>query len=242
MNFWQIRKQVGFRVASWFFACALSAAAQQNMAPASPSSVPFAGATIVDIKGKVEIQLPGQGLSVAAQRQVLPAESTITTENGQLLLQLKDGDVVVHPHTRLVLKEPSATNWQRLQLWLGRIKLEVQKRISGSPPFQIGTPSAVISVRGTRFTVDVDRHGVTKVEVEEGVVELTNVKGIGAPILIKAGSSSRVGEDSAPEPAHPIQGPQPQSEGSDQRNDMAKDRDTGFGRINGPQPSAGRKH
>ncbi len=134
--YFQIRKQVGFCAVFWFCACALSATAQQNSPP--PSSVPFAGATIADLKGQVEVRLPGQGPVAAAQGQILPAESTVTTENGQLLLQLEDGDVLVHAHTRLVLKQPSATSWQRLQLWLGRIKVEVQKRISGSPPFQIG--------------------------------------------------------------------------------------------------------
>jgi hypothetical protein len=103
------------------------------------------------------------------------------------------------------LKQPSATNWQRLQLWLGRIKLEIQKRISGSPPFQMGTPSAVNAVRGTLFFVEVDKRKMNEVDFEEGEVQLENVQGIGPPVIIEARSSSRVGENAAPEPAQPTQ-------------------------------------
>ena len=51
--------------------------------------------------------------------------------------------------------------------------------MGGSPAFQIGTPSAVISVRGTKFNVEVDRRGFTEVDVDEGVVELEAVTGRG---------------------------------------------------------------
>ncbi len=186
-----------------FFAWLLLAAAPlsiggQNKTQAS--AVPVAGATVADIKGKVQVQLPGHAPAAPSRGQVLPAETMVSTEGGRILLRLEDGSqILVNEHTRVVLKQPSSNSWQRLQLLLGRIKAEIQKRIGGSPPFQIGTPSAVISVRGTRFNVDVDKHKATKVSVEEGEVELASAKGIGNPVLIKAGHKSRVREDSAPE-------------------------------------------
>jgi hypothetical protein len=227
----------------WLSGGATPASIQQS----SPSDAPLANATVADLKGKVQVQLPNQASSTPTRGQVLPPESIINSENGSILLRLEDGsEVLVHPHTRLVLKQPSSTNWRRLHLWLGRIRVAIQKRVGGSPSFEIGTPSAVISVRGTRFTVQVDRHNVTRVDVEEGVVELKNAKGIGAPVLVKAGASSRVAEDSAPEPAHPTPGSQPQSHGDDQKNDTTKGGDPGFGRTNQPQtnqpqPRAGKK-
>jgi hypothetical protein len=111
----------------------------------------------------------------------------------------------------VLLKQPTPSNWQRLQLLFGRVRAEVQKRISGAPPFQVGTPSAVISVRGTRFYVEVDKHKATQVDVEEGAVQLENANGVGTPVLIPAGSSSRVGENSAPEPVQPTSKLQKQS-------------------------------
>src|SRR5258708_5466186 len=178
-----MRKQAFICMTLWLCAGALSTSNAQNSAP--PSDAPFANATVSDFKGKVQIQLPGQASSAPARGQLLPPESVIRTENGRILLRLEDGgEVLVYPHTRLVLKQPSAASWQRLRLLLGRIKAEVQKRIGGSPPFQIGTPSAVISVRGTRFYVEVDKRKVTEVDVEDGLVQLESAKGIGAPVLV----------------------------------------------------------
>lgn len=200
MKIRQIRKQVFFSM--MFFLGMVFAGPQQN-AP-SPASAPYAGATVADFEKKVQLQLPGQGSSAPSRGQVLPPDSVINTGDGHILLHLEDGsEILVQPHTQVILKQPSPTNWQRLQLLLGQIKAEIQKRISGSPPFQIGTPSAVISVRGTRFYVEVDKHKATQVDVEEGEVQLENAKGIGAPVVIKAGSSSRVEENSAPEPTQP---------------------------------------
>jgi hypothetical protein len=179
-------------------AAAAAAMAPQTAAP--PSTIPTASASVVDIKGKVQIELPGKAPSSPALGQVLPAETAINTGNGKILLRLEDeSQILVHSNTHIVLKQPSPTGWQHLQLLLGKIKAEIQKRTGGSPPFQVGTPSAVITVRGTRFYVRVDKHKATRVDVEEGVVELQNLKGIGKPVQVKAGFSSSVKEDSAPD-------------------------------------------
>jgi hypothetical protein len=93
---------------------------------------------------------------------------------------------------------------------LGRIRTQIQKRTGGSPAFQIGTPSAVISVRGTKFDVEVDRRGFTEVDVDEGVVELEAVTGRGTSVMITAGFSSRVGMETGPEVPRPTQDLRPQ--------------------------------
>ena len=105
----------------------------------------------------------------------------MSTDDGRLLLKLSDGsDVLVRAHTKLLLKQPEASGWKYFQLLMGRVRTQIQKRMGGSPAFQIGTPSAVISVRGTKFDVEVDRRGFTEVDVDEGVVELEAVTGRGA--------------------------------------------------------------
>jgi hypothetical protein len=236
----RIRARISFYLTLWLCAGALSPSNAQNSVP--PSGAPFANATVADFKGKVQLQLPGQALSAPTRGELLPPESVISTENGRILLRLEDGgEVLVFPHTRLVLKQPSTASWQRLQLLLGRIKAEVQKRIGGSPPFQIGTPSAVISVRGTRFYVEVDKQKVTEVDVEDGVVQLESAKGIGAPILIKAGFSGRVkNEDSAPDPPQPTEQLKNQSGTSDGRGNPGGGRDNGLGANPPGNPPAAR--
>ena len=124
----------------------------------------------------------------------------MSTDDGRLLLKLSDGsDVLVRAHTKLLLKQPETSGWKYFQLLMGRVRTQIQKRMGGSPAFQIGTPSAVISVRGTKFDVEVDRRGFTEVDVDEGVVELEAVTGRGQSVMITAGFSSRVGMEGGPE-------------------------------------------
>ena len=180
------------------------AAAQEGPSPAV--SAPYAGATISDFKGKVSIQIPAQAFSAPVRGEILPPDSTVSTDDGRLLLKLSDGsDVLVRPHTKLLLKQPESSGWKYFQLLIGRVRTQIQKRLGGSPAFQIGTPSAVISVRGTKFDVEVDRRGVTEVDVDEGVVELEAVTGRGESVMITAGFSSRVGLETGPEVPRPTQ-------------------------------------
>src|SRR5690349_6625729 len=115
MKFSHIHKQTFFGLVFLLSMGALPAAPQQDSAPAM--NVPLANATIADINDKVQVQLPGQSFSAPSLGETLPAESTIKTDNGQILLRLEDGsEVLVHPHTQVVLKQPASTNWQRLQI------------------------------------------------------------------------------------------------------------------------------
>lgn len=187
-----------------------SAVAQESQ-QGTTASAPYAGATISDFKGKVSIQLPAQAFAAPVRGEILPPETTVSTDDGRLLLKLSDGsDVLVRAHTKLLLKQPEASGWKYFQLLMGRVRTQIQKRMGGSPAFQIGTPSAVISVRGTKFDVEVDRRGFTEVDVDEGVVELEAVTGRGQSVMITAGFSSRVGMEGGPEVPRPTQDLRPQ--------------------------------
>jgi FecR protein len=205
--------------------CGMAAAQEQ---PAGPARAPFAGATVTEFKGKVSIQLPGQAFHSPSLNEVLPAETQITTDEGRLLLRLSDGsNLLVRPNTRLVLKQPETSGWRYVQVLFGRVRAEIQKHLGGSPGFQIGTPSAVISVRGTRFDVEVNRQGTTEVDVHEGVVQLDSVKGLGESVLIRAGFSSRVGFESGPESPRPTRDLRPELDrpghGRDHHSDDSED-------------------
>src|SRR5262245_56270405 len=204
------------------FCWAIFATGQEPAPPAVKA--PYAGATITDFKGKVGIRHPGQGLAVPLRGSILPPETEVNTDDGHLLLRLADGsDVLVRSHTRLTVKQPETSGWRYLQLMIGRIQTQIQKHLGNTPAVQIGTPSAVISVRGTRFDVEVDRRGFTEVDVEEGVVELESASGRGSGVLITAGFSSRVGMESAPEVPRPTRDLRPQLD----RPGRHEDRDGG---------------
>lgn len=164
-----------------------------------PANAPLAGATISDWKGKIHVSLPGQSPSAPSIGETLPPGTVLETGGGKLLLQLADGSqVLIRAHTRLTVEQPAPTDRGYFQLLLGRIRAIIAKRTGGAPPFELGTPSAVIAVRGTQFEVGVSQRQETDVDVSEGVVEVTGRRS-GTSVLVHAGYSTRVGMDTPPE-------------------------------------------
>ncbi|HEX8925902.1 MAG TPA: FecR family protein [Terriglobales bacterium] len=182
----------------FLFAGMVCAQAQKQIATLSSGT-----ATITDFKGEVHIQ-PAGGASTSPQKgYVLGAESVIETAKGSVVLTLEDGSqVLVRAHSRVTLKNPDAGG-SFLEQWLGKILVKAQKRLQGTPSFRMGTPSAVISVRGTQFEVAVDKRHKTSVSVFEGQVEVRGVRG-GAGVLLAPGFATSVIENESPEPPHEL--------------------------------------
>jgi hypothetical protein len=171
----------------------------------APTTLPVGSATIADLKGEVQIHSP-QGDAVTAQRgAALAAESKIDTAKGSVLLNLEDGSqVLVKSNSHVILKAPNQGNGYWLELLLGKINAKVRKRFGNSPSFRMGTPTAVITVRGTRFAVEVDKKERTQVEVFEGLVEVAGFFH-GAPVMVRPGFSTGVEHNHAPEPPHGLE-------------------------------------
>lgn len=179
-------------------ALAVGSAAAQEQQAAAPA--PFAGAIISDWKGKIQLNVPGKPPSAPARSEVLPAGTVLETASGRLLLHLRDGSqILIGPHTRLLVQQPAPSDHSYFQILFGRIRAFVSKQTGGSGPFQLGTPSAVIAVRGTEFEIEVNRLRVTEVDVFEGLVEVSGRGGTGPPVLLEPGFSTRVGIDGNPE-------------------------------------------
>lgn len=178
---------------------ALAGASGQNP---EPTALPVGSATIAELKGDVAVLSP-QGEGVTVQRgTALAPESKIDTGKGSLLLDLQDGSqVLVRPNSHVVLKTPNQGKGYWLELLMGKINAKVQKRLGNAPSFRMGTPTAVITVRGTRFAVDVDKRQRTRVEVYEGLVEVAGFLH-GAPVMVRPGYSTGVEENRDPERPH----------------------------------------
>ena len=103
---------------------------------------------------------------------VQPRQVIITGSDGYALLRVADGSTFeVFPNARVVFRNTQG-NWSDLlEVFLGRVKVHIQK-IGGLPnPNKVRTPTAVVSVRGTIFDVVVeDEDATTLVSVEEGQV------------------------------------------------------------------------
>ena len=173
-----------------------------NAQTPQPTALPVGSATIAELKGEVEVHSP-QGDVIAAQRgTVLAAESKLDTKKGIVLLDLQDGSqVLVKANSQVVLKAPTQAKGYWLELLIGKINAKVQKRLGNAPSFRMGTPTAVITVRGTQFAVDVDKKQRTHVEVFEGLVEVGGFFH-GTPVIVRPGFSTGVEQNRDPEQPH----------------------------------------
>lgn len=200
-----------------FFIAVGTAAAQEQQPGSASSAVVVAGSTVADWKGEVHLTLPGQAVSNPLRGEQLPAGTILDTGSGRLLLRMSDGsEVLVRSHTRLQLQQPSFGDPSYLQLLLGRIRALINKRTGGSVPFELGTPSAVIAVRGTQFDVEVNRRNVTEVDVIDGLVEVSGRNPAWGSVLLEPGFSTRVGLDFAPEQPEPTNEIRPDVERPDE--------------------------
>jgi FecR protein len=197
----------------FFWIAAGMAAAQEQQPSSTPATAAIAGATIAEWKGNIRLNLPGQLPSNPMRGEQLPPGTILDTGSGRLLLRLSDGsEVMVRAHTRLQVQQPSLTDPSYFQLLLGRIRALITKRTGGAVPFELGTPSAVIAVRGTQFEVEVNSRNVTEVDVVDGLVEVYGRNAIGGSVLLEPGFSTRVGLDSGPEQPEPTNEMRPEVE------------------------------
>ncbi|HEU0123829.1 MAG TPA: FecR family protein [Bryobacteraceae bacterium] len=101
-------------------------------------------------------------------------QTIVTGPNSYALFQVNDGSTFeVFANSQFVFRN-NAGDWKDLlDLYLGRVKVHVQK-FGGQPnPNRVTTPTAVISVRGTVFDVQIeDADATTLVLVEEGLVSV----------------------------------------------------------------------
>ncbi len=166
-------------------------AQQQSEAQPAPSGV----AQVLDFKGSVTAQVP-LGVALPVRRgQILVAGTIIlTAKNSSVVILLLDGSqVLVKENSRLQLQQPDELHgWSYLQMAIGELIAKVKKRFAETPPFRMGTPSAVITVRGTQFEVQVNKKGDTEISVHEGIVEVTGIPPIGGLVNVEAGFGTRV--------------------------------------------------
>ncbi len=121
----------------------------------------------------------------------------LTGPDGYAKFQTSDGSTFeVYPSSNIIFRKNPGSLRDLLDLFVGRVKIHIQ-RLGGQPnPNRIMTPTAVISVRGTIFDVSInDDDETTIVSVEEGSVEVRHALKPGAPKIVNAGESLHVYKD-----------------------------------------------
>jgi len=169
-----------------------SAASPTSSAPAPGGA---AAARVVALTGQVSVLRDSVPWALEVGDQVVPRQVIVTGPDGFARFQLADGSTFeVYPNSRAVFRN-NPGDWRHLvEVWLGRLKFRIQ-RLNGLPnPNRVDTPTAVISVRGTVFDVEVDSdQETTLVFVDEGQVAVQHkLLPRGEPRLLNAGEWIRV--------------------------------------------------
>lgn len=165
------------------------------------ATIPAGSATVAEFKGEVSLRSPQGDALTPAVALVLAPESVIETPKGaSILLNLPDNSqILIKSNSRVVLKSPAEGRGDYLELLIGKLIAKIQKRLGNSPSFRMGTPTAVITVRGTRFQVEVNKKLKTSVEVYEGIVEVAGFMQSARPVLLRPGFYTGVDRDHGPD-------------------------------------------
>ena len=141
----------------------------------SPTQQAEGAAKIVTVQGQVSLFKDGYPWALKAGDTVFPKQEISSGPDGYAVFALPDGSTFeLFPNSRATFRANSGSLTELLDLWIGRVKVHIQK-LGGKPnPNRVTTPTAIISVRGTIFDVTVEEEDVTLVVVEEGQVAVTH--------------------------------------------------------------------
>ena len=125
---------------------------------------------------------------IVKQQQVIR-----TGPDGYAKFQVSDGSTFeVFPNSEVTFRKTYGIG-DLLNVWLGKVKVYIQ-HLNGVPnPNNVTTPTALISVRGTIFDVDVqDLDGTTFVTLDEGLVDVRHLQVASRVVRLNPGESIQV--------------------------------------------------
>ncbi len=155
-----------------FFALAAAACLAQDVG-LRPDNV---AAVVKQMDGRVSVMRGSVPWALGTGDSVKPREVIVTGPDGSAVFQVNDGSTFwVFPNSRVTFRNDYSPS-NLLDVIIGKIKVHIQ-RWGGQPNnTSISTPTAVISVRGTTFDVDVDpQDDSTFVAVDEGEVHVKHL-------------------------------------------------------------------
>jgi hypothetical protein len=151
-------------------------------------------ALVLTQNGRVSLEHSGGELwALSVGQTVNSGQAVVTGIDGYAQLQLSDSSIIeVFPNSRLIF-HPTRTNWKDLiDLYLGKVRLQIQHLTDGDSPYHVTSPTAVISIRGTVLDVEVDSTQVTTVQVENGLVSVRHRLLPGKEVNVGTGQTLRV--------------------------------------------------
>lgn len=167
-----------------------------NRSPAPmPQPIYPGAAKVTSVTGQVSVLRDSYPWALQVGDAVKPQQVIITGPDSFAVFQLSDGSSFhVFPNSRVTFRNNPGDWKDLLDLWIGRVKVFIQKFGDQPNRNRIFTPTAIISVRGTVFDVVVEGDDdTTLVSVEEGVVAVRHrLIGESKSRLVHAGEYIRV--------------------------------------------------
>jgi ferric-dicitrate binding protein FerR (iron transport regulator) len=160
---------------------------------ARAQQLPESGRVLI-LNGRVSAEHAGGDLwALLPDQTVNPGQVVVTGADGYAQLELSDHSVIeVFPNSRMVFR-PNRSNWKDLvDIYLGKIRLQIQHLTDGGSPYHVTSPTAVISIRGTVLDVEVGPANDTTVQVETGVIGVRHRLLPGKEVAVETGQSLRV--------------------------------------------------
>ncbi|HVW85564.1 MAG TPA: FecR family protein [Bryobacteraceae bacterium] len=151
-------------------------------------------AKLLTFTGQISVVRSGYAWALNTGSTVKPQEVIVTGPDGWGVFQVADGSKFeVFPNSRVVFRANRGDWKDLLEVFLGKVRVQIE-HFGGLPNNnKVHTPSAVISVRGTIFVVEVeDQSDTTLVEDEEGVVEVRHLLRPGPVRVLNPGDYVRV--------------------------------------------------
>jgi hypothetical protein len=159
----------------------------------------FAAETrITAVAGKADVKYAQQDAWYQARTgdRVGVGQTIKTKARSRVQVELADGSKIeVLPNSQVNLHNLNSKS-PTIKVALGRLKAWVSKNARRSK-FEVHTPVAVCSVRGTEFTVGFDEQGQSTIEVDEGLVGVRRLDGLGEEVPVGAGEKLDIRRDGA---------------------------------------------
>jgi hypothetical protein len=153
-------------------------------------------AKLVSFTGQVSVQR-GDLWALNQGDLVNPGEMIVTGADGYGVFQIADGSqFAVFPKSHVVFRANRGDWRDLLEVWLGKIRVQIEHPGGLPNNNKVRTPTAVISVRGTIFDVEVDPQDSTTLVIdEEGSVSVQHLLKPGDARVLSAGEYVRVYRD-----------------------------------------------
>lgn len=182
-----------------------------------------ASTTLTVIGGDVQVSHAGGAFASASDGEVLAPGDVIRTgpDTRAVLTYFEGSTVTIEPSSELAIEqalvEPNGDTIVVMAQNLGRTWHVVTKLITGGSRYEVRTPAATASVRGTAFEVAVERGATggvrTTVIATEGVVAAaappTTADPMPEPVIVPAGSQTTAREGER-RPDTPTLAPEPE--------------------------------